>query len=164
MLADVHCYSITNIGAKNRREKEWFLCIKNAVAFTSIFTYMNTRCDIMSDGKRPGNHLCVPCVWFLNTLLYLHILSVGIKYIIKIRNRIEGEGQWGCGHLRIGIFEKLVTLEISKNSLYKAIFSSFLNILCMIIHFYAIKSSFFGKMDDFWLNHPNFSNFRRMRR
>ena len=41
-----------------------------------------------------------------------------------IRDRIEG-GQWGFGHLRIGIFEKLVTLEISKNSLYKAIFSTF---------------------------------------
>ena len=34
-------------------------------------------------------------------------------------------GQWGLGHIRIEIFEKLVTLEISKNSVYKAIFSSF---------------------------------------
>ena len=46
---------------------------------------------------------------------------------IENRDRIEGGGQWGFGHLRIGIFEKLVTLEISKNSLYRAIFSTFLD-------------------------------------
>ena len=78
---------------------------------------------------------------------------------LDTRDRIEGGGQWGFGHLRIGIFEKLVTLEISKNSLYKAIFSSFLDILCITMHFHAIKSSFFAKMDDFLLNHPNFSKF-----
>ena len=52
---------------------------------------------------------------------------------IDIRDRIEEGGQWGYGHLRIGIFEKLVTLEISKRSLYKPIFSSFLGFLCIFM-------------------------------
>ena len=69
--------------------------------------------------------------------------------------RIEG-GQWGFGHPRIGIFEKLVTLENLKNSLYRAIFSTFLDILCISMHFRAIKSSILTKMDEFLLNHPNF--------
>ena len=42
-----------------------------------------------------------------------------------INSGIELRGQWGFGQLRIEIFEKLVTLGISKNSLYKANFSSF---------------------------------------
>ena len=75
--------------------------------------------------------------------------------MVITRARIEG-GQWGFGHLRIGIFEKLVTLEISKNSLYRAIFSTFLDILCISMHFRAIKSSILTKMGEFLLNHPNF--------
>ena len=62
----------------------------------------------------------------------------------------------GFGHLRIAIFEKLLTLEISKNSLYRAIFATFLDILCIYMHFRAIKSSILTKMDEFLLNHPQF--------
>ena len=40
---------------------------------------------------------------------------------IDIMARIEG-GQWGLSHLRIGITEKLITFEISKDIQYKAIF------------------------------------------
>ena len=64
-------------------------------------------------------------------------------------------GQWGFGHLRIGIFEKLVTLEISKNSLYKAIFSSF---FVHFMHNYAFSCykifNFYKKWANFLLNDP----------
>ena len=73
-------------------------------------------------------------------------------------------GQWGFGHLRIRIFEKLVTLEITKNSLYKGIFSTFFVILCATMLFHAIKSSIFTKMGEFLLNHLNFAKFRHLRR
>ena len=52
----------------------------------------------------------------------------------------------GLCHLRIGIFEKFATLEISKNSLFKAIFSTFFVILCITMHFHTMKSSIFTKM------------------
>ena len=74
------------------------------------------------------------------------------------RNRIEGV-HLGLCHLRIGIFEKFVILEISNNSLYKAIFSTFLVILCISMHSQAIKSSIFTKKDKFLPNHINFSKF-----
>ena len=59
-------------------------------------------------------------------------------------NRDQGSnwgGQWGFGHLKIGIFGKLVTLEISKNSLYRAFFSTFLDILFINIHFRCKKQA-----------------------
>ena len=58
--------------------------------------------------------------------------------------------------LWLGTFEKSATLEISKNSLYRVIFSTFLDILCISMHFRAIKSSILTKMGEFLLNHPNF--------
>ena len=62
---------------------------------------------------------------------------------MAIRDRIDVGRQWDLCHLRIGIFEKCVTLEISKPRLYKAIFSTFLVILYMNMHFHAIESSIF---------------------
>ena len=63
---------------------------------------------------------------FIQLCNYLFIY-LGRKIVVKnIGIELKG-GQWGFGHLRIGIFEKLVTLEISKNSLYRAIFSTFLD-------------------------------------
>ena len=57
------------------------------------------------------------------------------------------------GHLSIGTFGKLVTLDISKNSLYKTIFSTFFVILFITTHFDAIKSLILTKMGEFLLNH-----------
>ena len=74
----------------------------------------------------------------------------------KLTSGLELRGQWGSGHLRIGIFEKWVTLEVSKNCLCKAIFSTFLDILCITIHFRAIKSSVFTKIGEVLLTHPIF--------
>ena len=67
--------------------------------------------------------------------------------------------QLSFGHIRIGMCKKFVNLEISRNSLYKAIFSCFLDILCINMNFHGIKSSFFCKIDEFWLIHPKFLQF-----
>ena len=65
---------------------------------------------------------------------------------IFVRARIEG-GDTGFGHRTRGIFQKVVTEQISKNSLYRVVFSTF----CHFMHYCAIKSSTFTKLGDFSL-------------
>ena len=74
---------------------------------------------------------------------------------IYIRDGIEG-GQWGLCHRTVGIFEKCVTEQISKNTLYREGFFDFFR---HFMHSYAIKSSTFTKLGDFSLKYRNFSKF-----
>ena len=56
----------------------------------------------------------------------------------------------------VGIFEKCVTEQISKNTLYREVFFDFFR---HFMHSYAIKSSTFTKLGDFSLKYRNFSKF-----
>ena len=47
-------------------------------------------------------------------------------------------GHLGLCHLRIGFFEKCVTLDIAKSSRYKVIFFDFLHIICKTVHLHPM--------------------------
>ena len=61
-------------------------------------------------------------------------------------------------------FRKCVTLEISKNSLYKVIFSTLFGILCIAINFYAKNLQLSQKRRIFLLNYLNLKTIGRLRR
>ena len=60
----------------------------------------------------------------------------------------------------MGIFEKYVTLEITKNNLCRVIFY----LSSIIMQFYGTKSLTFLKNGRFFLKHDFFQNFRYLRR
>ena len=67
--------------------------------------------------------------------------------------QLKGD-QWGLCNRTVRRFEKCVTEQISKNTLYK---EGFFDLFRHFMHSYAIKSSTVTKLGDFSLEYRNFS-------
>ena len=77
-------------------------------------------------------------------------------------DRIEGTS-WRCIILRLAS-SKNESIQKFRKIAYIKRFLSFFVILCITMHFHAIKSLIFTKMRKFLLNHLNFSEFSCLRR